>query len=61
VESIDLEGGGVTELTEERLEQLLRAAEEAHGEYEKELGHRDDDWPVWYARFIARQLRGEDE
>lgn len=49
------------ELTEERLEQLLRDAEKAHGEYERELGHRDDDWPVWYARFIARQLRGEDE
>ena len=51
----------MTELTEERLVELLRAAEAAHGEYERELGRPDDDWPTWYARFIARQLRGEDE
>jgi hypothetical protein len=51
----------MSELTEQRLEQLLREAEAAHGEYEKKLGHRDDDWPVWYARFIVQQLRGEDE
>jgi hypothetical protein len=51
----------MTELTEERLEALLREAEAAHGEYERELGRRDDDWPAWYARYIARQLRGEDE
>jgi hypothetical protein len=49
------------ELTEERLEQLLREAEAAHGAYEKLLGERDEDWPAWYARYIARQLRGEDE
>jgi hypothetical protein len=51
----------VTEPTEERLEELLRQAEAAHGEYERELGRPDEDWPAWYARYIARQLRGEDE
>jgi hypothetical protein len=51
----------MADVTEERVEELLRAAEAAHGEYERELGHRDDDWPAWYARFIARQLRGENE
>lgn len=45
------------ELTAERLERLLRDAEAAHGEYERELGHRDEDWPAWYARWIVERLR----
>jgi len=47
------------ELTAERLAELLRAAERAHGEYERELGRRDDDWPTWYAQFIVQRLREE--
>jgi hypothetical protein len=43
-------------LTVEALAQLLRDAERAHGEYERELGGRDEDWPTWYARFILEQL-----
>jgi hypothetical protein len=39
-----------------RLAILLREAEQAHGEYEKSLGHRDDDWPDWYAAYIAERL-----
>ncbi len=40
----------------ERLAVLLREAERAHGEYEKTLGRRDDDWPDWYAAYIAERL-----
>ncbi|GAB3840448.1 VOC family protein [Dactylosporangium cerinum] len=36
------------------VEQALRDAATAHGEYEKELGHEDADWPVWYAGHMAR-------
>ncbi|MEV0566529.1 VOC family protein [Dactylosporangium sp. NPDC050588] len=36
------------------VEQALRDAATAHGEYEKELGHHDDDWPSWYAAHMAR-------
>lgn len=46
------------ELTRERLAALLRKAEHAHGEYERELGHRDEDWPGWYADYILRRLEG---
>ncbi|HJS70187.1 MAG TPA: hypothetical protein VJ744_05220 [Gaiellaceae bacterium] len=46
------------ELTRERLAGLLREAEQAHGEYERELGHRDEDWPGWYADYILRKLEG---
>lgn len=44
------------DLTEEQLAGLLRAAEQAHGEYERELGGRDEDWPGWYARYILERL-----
>jgi hypothetical protein len=46
------------ELTRERLAALLREAEQAHGEYERGLGHRDEDWPGWYADYILRALEG---
>jgi hypothetical protein len=50
----------MTQLTAERLAALLREAEAAHGEYERELGHPDDDWPGWYARYIVGKLDEEE-
>jgi hypothetical protein len=44
-------------LTAEQLAALLREAEKAHGQYERTLGHRDDDWPTWYAAYIVRKLQ----
>jgi hypothetical protein len=44
-------------LTQDQLASLLREAERAHGEYERTLGHRDDDWPTWYAAYIIKQLQ----
>ena len=46
-----------TDLTAEQLAALLREAEKAHGEYEHTLGHRDDDWPAWYAAYIVKKLQ----
>ena len=46
------------ELTKEMLARLLSEAERAHGEYERDLGRRDEDWPNWYADYILRQLEG---
>lgn len=45
------------QLTQETLTRLLKAAEQAHGVYESSLGHRDDNWPGWYASFILNQLQ----
>lgn len=49
----------MNELTKEELAELLREAERAHGEYERTLGARDEDWPSWYAEFILERLRGQ--
>jgi hypothetical protein len=43
-------------VTQEQLERLLRGAEEAHAEYERQLGHADANWPAWYAQWIFEQL-----
>ena len=45
------------QLTASDLADLLREAERAHGEYEKTLGQRDEDWPSWYADYILKRLR----
>jgi hypothetical protein len=38
----------------EDLAEAMRRAETAHGEYERQLGHRDEDWPSWYAQYMAQ-------
>jgi hypothetical protein len=42
---------GVTDL-----EKLLRETERAHGEYEQQLGHSDNNWPAWYARHLYERI-----
>jgi hypothetical protein len=39
----------------EELAEAMRRAEAAHGEYEATLGHRDEDWPSWYAQFMEQE------
>jgi hypothetical protein len=43
-------------MTVDRLAQLLRDAETAHGNYERSLGHSDENWPRWYAQYILEQI-----
>jgi catechol 2,3-dioxygenase-like lactoylglutathione lyase family enzyme len=35
------------------LAEALRRAEAAHGKHEAELGERDENWPEWYAEYLA--------
>jgi hypothetical protein len=42
------------------LASALRRAEAAHGEHEKRIGHRDADWPDWYAEYIVREQAGKE-
>ena len=45
--------GSVTDL----INALIRAAT-AHGEHEKRIGQRDEQWPVWYAAYMAAEQAG---
>ncbi|HEY1266777.1 MAG TPA: VOC family protein [Candidatus Binatia bacterium] len=36
----------------------LRRAETAHGVHEKRTGKRDDNWPDWYAAYMAAEQSG---
>jgi catechol 2,3-dioxygenase-like lactoylglutathione lyase family enzyme len=42
------------------LASALRRAEAAHGEHEKRIGQRDDNWPAWYAEYMVREQSGEE-
>src|SRR6185369_5707161 len=43
------------------LASALRRAEAAHGEHEKRMGgQRDENWPDWYAEFMAAEQSGRD-
>lgn len=38
----------------------MRRAEIAHGKHEADLGHRDEEWPSWYAAYMANEQTGAD-
>src|SRR5580765_1761607 len=42
------------------LASALRRAETAHGEHEKLLGKRDENWPAWYAEYMASEQSGKE-
>jgi hypothetical protein len=37
----------------------LRRAEAAHGEHEKRIGARDENWADWYAQYIVAEQLGK--
>jgi hypothetical protein len=41
------------------LANAMRRAEAAHGEHEKRLGKRDENWADWYAEYMAHEQSGE--
>ena len=41
------------------LAKALRRAAAAHGEHEKRIGQRDENWPDWYAEYLVREQSGE--
>ncbi len=51
--------GNATFASVNDLAQAMRRAEQAHGEHEKKLGHRDDNWPEWYAAYMLSEQSGE--
>jgi catechol 2,3-dioxygenase-like lactoylglutathione lyase family enzyme len=42
------------------LANAMRRAEAAHGEHEKRLGKRDENWPEWYATYMVAEQSGKE-
>jgi catechol 2,3-dioxygenase-like lactoylglutathione lyase family enzyme len=40
------------------LASAFRRAEAAHGEHEKRMGQRDENWPEWYAAYMVAEQAG---
>lgn len=53
-----VEAPATTFASEEDLADAMRRAEHAHGRHEAKLGKRDEDWPQWYARYMAAEQAG---
>jgi len=41
------------------LANAMRRAEAAHGEHEKRIGRRDENWADWYAQYMAADQTGQ--
>ncbi len=41
------------------LASAFRRAAAAHGEHEKRIGQRDENWPEWYAAYMVAEQSGE--
>jgi catechol 2,3-dioxygenase-like lactoylglutathione lyase family enzyme len=55
-----IDSTATTFATASDLASAFRRAEAAHGEHEKRLGHRDDDWPDWYAAYMIAEQSGKE-
>jgi len=53
-----IDGTATTFATANDLASAFRRAEAAHGEHEKQLGHRDENWPEWYAAYMVNEQSG---
>jgi catechol 2,3-dioxygenase-like lactoylglutathione lyase family enzyme len=42
------------------LSNAMRRASVAHGEHEKRIGEADENWPDWYAAYMAAEQSGEE-
>ncbi len=54
-----VDGSDTTFTSAAELARALRRAEAAHGQYEKQLGRRDDAWADWYAGYLVREQTGK--
>jgi len=54
-----IDGSSVTFASAPELASALRRAAAAHGEHEKRLGQRDENWPDWYAQYIVSEQTGK--
>jgi catechol 2,3-dioxygenase-like lactoylglutathione lyase family enzyme len=55
-----IDTGQTTYASANDLEQALMRAAAAHGEHEKRTGQADENWPVWYSRYMVAEQSGEE-
>ena len=53
-----IDSGGTAFCSTDELANAMRRASVAHGEHEKRTGGRDENWPDWYAAFMAAEQAG---
>jgi catechol 2,3-dioxygenase-like lactoylglutathione lyase family enzyme len=53
-----IESGVTTFGSADELASAMRRASVAHGEHEKRTGEYDENWPAWYAAFMAAEQAG---
>lgn len=53
-----IDSTATTFATANDLASAFRRTEHAHGEHEARLGHRDEDWPDWYAAYMVAEQSG---
>ncbi|GIH10016.1 hypothetical protein Rhe02_80830 [Rhizocola hellebori] len=53
-----IEASETTFATVNDLANAMRRAAAAHGEHEKRTGQHDDNWPDWYAEYMAAEQTG---
>jgi catechol 2,3-dioxygenase-like lactoylglutathione lyase family enzyme len=57
-----IDGNGTSFTSPADLAAAFRRAAAAHGEYEKQNGGKhDENWPDWYAEYIVREQRGQQQ
>jgi hypothetical protein len=53
-----VDAGAASYASTAELAGALRRAFAAHGEHEKRIGKRDQNWPDWYARYMMAEQAG---
>jgi len=53
-----VDAAGTSYASVAELAAAMRRAEAAHGEHEQRTGVRDEEWPTWYATFMAAEQAG---
>jgi catechol 2,3-dioxygenase-like lactoylglutathione lyase family enzyme len=53
-----IEAGATTFGSADELASAMRRASVAHGEHEERTGEQDENWPDWYATFMAAEQAG---
>lgn len=53
-----VDGGHTTYASADDIEAALNRAATAHGEHEKQTGRHDENWPEWYAAYMAAEQSG---